>query len=145
MGGGLFVAVLRSVFMLAIKRFKPQCGLDRDSIEEEARTLASEIDLHLLDPQQELREQLGQCGDAWNKADEALHAVVLSLPDCERLVVQWLLVCDQHRVLEVYLECLRSRQSEAPALPVQTETPAPPIKVEVSTRQKEFNESLFPT
>jgi len=117
-----------------LRRFEPLYGVSRPMIEAEAKHLAREVESYLRLSLTDLRQKLTERGEKWNHADEALHAVVLTLPERDRLAVQCLLVRDLHHILELYLEYARRCQPEAPA-------PLKPAEVDVP--RQPFGEWLF--
>lgn len=102
-------------------------------LEAEAKCVGREVENYLRLSLSDLRQKLADRGAAWNKADEALHTVVLGLPERERLAVQCILVRDLHHILELYLEYVRTCQPEAP-LPM---APVPEVP------RQPFSEWLF--
>lgn len=121
-----------------IRRFEPWCGVSRAAIEQEAIAVHREVGNYLLLSLADLREKLSERGTRWNHADEALHAAVTALPECERLAIQCLVVRDLHYVVELYLEWCRTHapKAEAPA-PL---APPPPAE---GPRAVPFSEWLF--
>ena len=117
-----------------IRRFYPRSGVSRPMLEAEAKYVAREVEDDFCLSLNDLRQKLSERGEAWHKADEALHAAVLALPERERLAVQCILVRDFHHILELYLEYVRMCQPEGPA-------PLNPSAVDVP--RQPFSEWLF--
>lgn len=110
-----------------VRRFDPWGGVTRPMIEAEAKHIAREMEDYLLLSLNDLKEKLSTRGQQWNQADESLHAVVSLLPDRERLALQCMLVRDLMLLLELYLEHVRTTQSEAPAPVTPTDAPRAPF------------------
>ena len=127
--------MITDTMSLRIRRFEPQ-AMTRDMLETEARTLQIQFKQQMTLPLVDLRRMLGELGHRWHHADEALRAVVLDLPEQERLVAQFLFLTDLHALVEVHLERARANAPPAP----EPDVPVPsPTKI----ASELFSETLF--
>ena len=132
--------------MTRIRRFDPWGGVSRHMIEAEAKHVAREMQDYLLLSINDLKAKLSDRGSRWHHADEALHAVVMELPERDRVAVQCLLVRDMMFLLELYLEYVRGTQPEGPSPPpkAQTASVATPLGAGAGDgRCAPFSEWLF--